>query len=282
MRDGAHDGHHPLVLGRVPEHLRVTELAIVDVQDRIAGVARPGPAAVGAVGQRLLLVVRLGRGVDRDHRRVLLGAETAGVAVVHHRAAREGHLVAELGDRQRQLLPVHEVLADRVAPGHVAPRVPERVVLVEEVVLALVVDHPVRVVHPVLRRREMKLRAIRLAVRRRLRDGGGGRRGKCNDRARGSDDPPITAHVALLLMGTFVSLSERFQSRRARARGQVLAGARRSERARMRNRFLAKRRVRGTRGGARAAVAVPACRPIAAGAVLIDLAASKALDRWCA
>ena len=61
---------------------------------------------------------------------------------------------------------MHEVAADRVAPGHVAPRVAERVVLVEEVVLALVVDEPVRVVHPVLGRREVELRAIELLIAR--------------------------------------------------------------------------------------------------------------------
>ena len=61
---------------------------------------------------------------------------------------------------------MHEVAADRVPPRHVAPRVPERVVLVEEVVLALVVDEPVRVVHPVLGRREVELRAIELLIAR--------------------------------------------------------------------------------------------------------------------
>ena len=67
------------------------------------------------------------------------------------------------------MLPVHEVAADRVAPGHVSPRVAERVVLVEEVVLALVVDQAVGIVHPVLRRREVELRPERLLIGRRTR-----------------------------------------------------------------------------------------------------------------
>src|SRR5215216_7915124 len=69
-----------------------------------------------------------------------------------------------------------QVAADRVTPGHVPPLRAERVVLVEEVVLALVVDEPVRIVHPVLRRRVMKLRPERLLIAR-------GRRGGCGARA---------------------------------------------------------------------------------------------------
>ena len=58
-----------------------------------------------------------------------------------------------------QVGPVQQVAADRVAPAHMAPLPPERVVLIEEVVLALVEDEPVRVVHEVLRRREVHARA---------------------------------------------------------------------------------------------------------------------------
>ena len=59
---------------------------------------------------------------------------------------------------------MQHVLADRVAPGHVAPAPAEGVALVEEVVLAFVVDHPIGVVVPAARRREMKLRAMPLRV----------------------------------------------------------------------------------------------------------------------
>src|SRR3954447_10536151 len=93
---------------------------------------------------------------------------------------------------------MHEITAHRVPPGHVAPRVAERVVLVEEVILALVVDEPVRIVHPVLRRGEMHLRAIRLAVRRRLRTGNAWRRRQRDSGADRSDDGPVTTHVCSL------------------------------------------------------------------------------------
>src|SRR3954449_3534882 len=93
---------------------------------------------------------------------------------------------------------MHEITAHGVPPGHMAPRVAERVVLVEEVILALVVDEPVRVVHPVLRRREMQLRAIRLAVRRRLRTGNAWRRRQRDRGALASYEGPGTAHVCSL------------------------------------------------------------------------------------
>src|SRR3712207_6961265 len=59
-------------------------------------------------------------------------------------------------ERDGQVLPVQEVAAYGVAPAHVAPFVTERVELVEQVVLPVVVNHPVRVVHPVLRGRDRK------------------------------------------------------------------------------------------------------------------------------
>ena len=50
---GDHRHHPPLVRRRVPEHLRVTELARADVDDRVARVLGPGLTVVGGVRQRL-------------------------------------------------------------------------------------------------------------------------------------------------------------------------------------------------------------------------------------
>ena len=67
-------------------------------------------------------------------------------------------------ERHRQMLPVQHVAADGVPPAHVPPLGAERVVLVEEVVLALVVDEPVGIVHEVARRREVEPRPQRLVA----------------------------------------------------------------------------------------------------------------------
>ena len=83
---------------------------------------------------------------------------------VDHDAAREDHHALLFAQRDRQVLPVQHVGADGVAPAHMAPRLAEGIVLVEEVVLALVEDEPVRVVHEVPRRREVEPRAQGLVV----------------------------------------------------------------------------------------------------------------------
>ena len=62
--------------------------------------------------------------------------------------------------RDRQVLPVHQVAAARVPPVHVAPRGSVRVELVEEVVPALIEDGAVGIVVPVGRRMEMVDRTV--------------------------------------------------------------------------------------------------------------------------
>ena len=60
------------------------------------------------------------------------------------------------------MTPVHHVRADGVAPVHVAPDGRVRIELIEEVVLALPPDGAVGVVHPVVRRQQVVLRAQRI------------------------------------------------------------------------------------------------------------------------
>ena len=210
---GLDGDHSPFAGWLVPEHLRVAELAVEVVEHRVTGVLGPGPTAVGAVGQRLILVVRPRARVDRHHRRVAARAEAARVLVVDHRATREDRLVSLLRDRDGQLLPVHEIAADRVTPRHVAPRVPERVVLVEEVILALVVDEPVGVVHPVLGRSEMKLRPVELLVAGGVRSRRSSRRSEqhgCDGgEPRATTEPTATRAALTLLHGILSSSKER-------------------------------------------------------------------------
>ncbi|GAA4118026.1 hypothetical protein GCM10022415_16490 [Knoellia locipacati] len=101
---------------------------------------------------------------------------------------REHALVGIERDRHGLLVPVDEVTARRVAPGHVAPAVAERVVLEEQVVDALVEDEPVGVVHPVLRGAEVVGRTVLRRVRRRRRD--------AEHREGGDDEQDDTVAVA--------------------------------------------------------------------------------------
>src|SRR5262245_22232695 len=68
--------------------------------------------------------------------------------------------------------PVDEIGAHRVSPAHVAPGIAERIVLIEEVVLALEEDEPVRVVHEVPLGREVEAWPMRVVQRRRQQQRG--------------------------------------------------------------------------------------------------------------
>ena len=57
-----------------------------------------------------------------------------------------------------------QVAADRMTPAHVPPSIPVRVVLIEEMIFALVINHPIRIVHEVFRRSEVKLWAENLLI----------------------------------------------------------------------------------------------------------------------
>ena len=208
---GLDGDHHPVRLARlgvgVAEHLRIAEVRRAAVVDRVALVLRPRQAVVEAVGERLGLLsgvgrvrLRVGARVDRDHGRVLGRAESGAVGLVDHDRAGEDVLdrtplvVERLGDRERLLLPVHEVGAGGVAPAHVAPAGAVRVVLEEQVPGAVVVDQAVGVVHPVPLGREVQVRPVLLLRRRNvgrraglLRGGGHGSeyaRRQCCDRER--------------------------------------------------------------------------------------------------
>ena len=165
MLGGVGDHHRPAPGGLVPEDLGVAELVGADVQDRVTVVVEvPGAALVRGVGQGLgLIAADVGPRPHRDHGRVVRAAQAGGVLGVDDRRAGEHPVLGGVRDRHVQLLPVDEVLGDRVAPGHVAPVRALGVVLVEHVVLAGVVDEPVGVVHPVLLRGVVALRAPLLA-----------------------------------------------------------------------------------------------------------------------
>src|SRR3954471_14197289 len=62
------------------------------------------------------------------------------------------------------MFPMNHVRADGVGPSHVTPFVSLRINLVEQMILSLVKNHPIWIVHPILFRSEMKLRAKTLRV----------------------------------------------------------------------------------------------------------------------
>ena len=142
----------------MPKHFRIAEVFLADVQDWIARINYPGSSTVIAVREALILKL-LRINVTREDQyqwRLTIQAQAARVVVIHDRATREGHHAIGKGNRHRQVLPVNQIPRDRMTPTNVARCVPEGVVLIEQMVLALEKDQTIRVVHPVLGRREMK------------------------------------------------------------------------------------------------------------------------------
>ena len=99
-----------------------------------------------------------------DQRRMRPRLESRCVFRINYSRPAENRPVFVGMDRVVELGPVHQIGADRMAPGHVAPVDPFRVVLEEQVVFAVVMDQAVRVVGPVGLRREMKLRPVRFLI----------------------------------------------------------------------------------------------------------------------
>jgi len=125
------------------------------------GVGFPGKAAVGAEGQALILVGAC-TGIDSHQGRLAIYAETAGIVMVYHHTPREGHHPVLDGNGHRKMLPVHQIFAFGMAPAHIAPIDPLRIVLEEEMVFAGKVHHPIGVVNPVPERRKVVFGPVQL------------------------------------------------------------------------------------------------------------------------
>ena len=170
--------HDPALALRVPDHLGVAVLASLVREHGIALVLVPGGAAVGA--ERQALGVCNGRpsplaggGIEQHDGRLRAAAQPGGVVVVDYGTAGE-HAPEGIGiEGHRPFRPVHQILAHRQAPVHVAPLGAVGVVLVEQVIGSGVVDQAVGIVEPAAARRKVELwtqwLAVQLGSARRLR-----------------------------------------------------------------------------------------------------------------
>ena len=148
----------------VPERPRGVDARALVVEHRVALVVGERSAAIVGVRQAQ---ADPGAQVEGDDHVLAAGLAAELVAVVDERRPRKAGTGGGLGEQHLgQLGPVHEVAADGVSPGHVAPRQAGRVVLVEQVVLAAVPDQAVGIVEPAGARGEVESRAQGLGVER--------------------------------------------------------------------------------------------------------------------
>ena len=132
----------------IPSHFRITEVCDVAHEHRVAFVLGKGIAAVGAIRDRLMLPDTLGLSED-SYDSVL--PESGGVIFVND--CRTGE---DRSDRIRikyngVFLPSEEVGRSGMSPVHRSPGSTKGIVLVVEVPYAVrfVVEHTIRVIHPV-------------------------------------------------------------------------------------------------------------------------------------
>src|SRR5687768_2184596 len=117
-RPFAVDGHHPLPGLRMPKQPWIPTLVFV-FDDRVALEFLPGCAIVMRIRDAFAAT---GAGKGDDHRWPAILSPAGGIVVIDDAAAGKRKIILAVGiERDRQLLPVNQIGADRMPPMHVAP-----------------------------------------------------------------------------------------------------------------------------------------------------------------
>jgi hypothetical protein len=109
----------------MPKDLWIAKIERPNIKDRIAGIVCPRATTVGAEGQSLvfhslsLLVGVAMSCVNGNHDRLTVAFKAGRIGVIHDRGAGVDPDLPLLRERNRQMPPVDEVVADRVTPTHV-------------------------------------------------------------------------------------------------------------------------------------------------------------------
>ena len=159
------DDHDPLGARRMPEDIGITKVGEPFVEHRIIGIFGPCPAVVIAVRKALHLPRPVVRRASVGGDQCPL-AEPRRAVFVDHGRARKDEMLVILEQGGGQFIPRREVAADGMAPRHVPPLLAMRIILVEQVPLAIGEDQPVGVAQPVGGGRIMIERAHRNLMRR--------------------------------------------------------------------------------------------------------------------
>jgi hypothetical protein len=119
----------------------------------ITFVLRPGAAPITAVSKPLALRAVLLVSEERDKSGAAIEKSTA-IVPINDRTARPNRAVFVRLQGNGQMLPVHQITAHGVALIFWVE------ILIKQVPLAFVEDEAIGVVHPAMRRSEVKVRAI--------------------------------------------------------------------------------------------------------------------------
>jgi hypothetical protein len=150
----------------VPDYFGISIATLDMSQYRVAGELREG-STVGGAGKALSKWLALGSRVDSARSSVNANQ----LAILYHCRARPDIAQLIRRDGDFKLLPMHEVFAYCMSPMLVPILGARGIVLKEEVVLALEVTQPVRIVQPPGPGGEVELRPQGLVIRGLLQHG---------------------------------------------------------------------------------------------------------------
>ncbi len=162
----------------MPNHLGIAKIRNARTgQNRVARIFCPAAPFIQAVSQTLglksfstqLFCPMIVIGKNRYQWRILLSTQATAIGVIKHCTAGKNSAVFIREERRRQMLPMHQILTDCMPPMHGPPNIGIGVLLIKQVILTIQINHPVRVVHPLLQRRKMLLGAISFLIQRRRR-----------------------------------------------------------------------------------------------------------------
>ena len=153
--------HDPFLGIFVPDDFRVTEVALRGSQDGISRILLEGFSVVKAIGHALHLAVACrciegNDGTGTEPGRIILVDNTRATENCSQRIGRNGISV---------MLPSDEVRTGGMSPMHVPPHGAVGIMLVEQMVDPVFVEHSVRIIHPTVSRAEMIHRTEFLPVR---------------------------------------------------------------------------------------------------------------------
>ena len=131
--------------------------------DRIARVFREA-STIGAPCKALYRGISC-CGVEQNQRRLAIFAKAAGVLPIDHSTAAEHRPLLVRQKLVTEFLPMHHVFAHSVTPMHVPPTPSIWIVLKEQMVLTVVIDHTIGIIVPASHRRKMELTSLSLRVK---------------------------------------------------------------------------------------------------------------------
>src|SRR5690606_5075957 len=157
---------NPLPCHFVPHHFWVSKICYSRIgQNRISFIFGPAATFVIAIGKTLVLMLStffllqylivMGKYSNKG-----ILSKSCRIFMVHYRTSGKNCSQGVWKERYLLFLPIYKILTDSMSPMHWAPNRTVRIVLVKQMVFAVQINHPIRIIHPTFCRRKVIERAM--------------------------------------------------------------------------------------------------------------------------